>query len=113
MPQGIVGTRNMSVPQSLSRPIVKLAFFIFKGMSVPNLRIMIIRPARKLQCSLLAPAIRIALQADNISTANMQVPEFIKDGMAKISILATSLNRMRRRPPTTRYVLEDNNRKLF
>lgn len=92
----VIGAQIVSVPMALPVENANRAFYTFMAsLSAVFVALFIIL---NIMMSLLIvrPITRMSKAADEISTGNMEIPEFNEKGGDEVSLLAKSFNRMRR-----------------
>ena len=94
--QEVVGAQIVSVPMSLPIQNANRAFYTFMGsLSAVFVALFIILNVM-MSALIVRPITRMSEDANEISTGNMDIPEFSEKGGDEVSKLARSFNRMRR-----------------
>ncbi|HZM45503.1 MAG TPA: DUF3365 domain-containing protein [Burkholderiales bacterium] len=92
----VIGAQIVSVPMSLPIKNANRAFYTFMGsLSAVFVALFIILNVM-MSALIVRPITRMSEAANEISTGNMDIPEFSEKGGDEISLLARSFNRMRR-----------------
>jgi protein-histidine pros-kinase len=92
----IIGAQIVSVPMSLPIKNADRAFYTFMGsLSAVFVALFVILNVM-MSALIVRPITRMSEAANDISTGNMDIPEFAEKGGDEISLLARSFNRMRR-----------------
>jgi len=92
----VVGAQIVSVPMSLPIQNADRAFYTFMGsLSAVFLALFIILNVM-MSALIVRPITKMSEAANEISTGNMDIPEFSEKGGDEVSLLARSFNRMRR-----------------
>ena len=91
-----VGAQIVSVPMTVSLAKANEAFRTFMASLLLVFVVAFLALNLALSVLIIRPIIRMARAADQVSTGNMEVPEFAPKGRDEIAVLATSFNRLRR-----------------
>jgi protein-histidine pros-kinase len=92
----VIGAQIVSVPMALPVRNANRAFYTFMGsLSVVFVVLFIILNAM-MSVLIVRPITRMSKAANEISTGNMEIPEFEETGGDEMGMLAKSFNRMRR-----------------
>ena len=92
----VVGAQIVSVPMSLPIQNADRAFYTFMGsLSAVFLALFVILNVM-MSALIVRPITKMSEAANEISTGNMDIPEFAEKGGDEVSLLARSFNRMRR-----------------
>jgi protein-histidine pros-kinase len=92
----VVGAQVVSVPMDLPIRNANHAFLTFMAsLGVVFVMLFIILNVM-MSAMIVRPITRMSRSADQISTGNMNIPEFSESGRDEIALLAKSFNRMRR-----------------
>jgi HAMP domain-containing protein len=92
----IIGAQIVSVPMALPIRNADRAFFTFMGSLSAVFVVLFIILNLMMSLMIVRPITRMSHAADEISTGNMEIPEFDESGRDEVALLATSFNRMRR-----------------
>ena len=92
----VIGAQIVSVPMSLPIQNANRAFYTFMGSLTGVFAALFIILNIKMSLLIVRPITRMSKAADEISTGNMEIPEFKETGGDEIALLARSFNRMRR-----------------
>ena len=92
----IVGAQIVSVPMALPIRNADRAFFTFMVSLTAVFVVLFIILNLMMSLMIVRPITRMSHAADEISTGNMEIPEFDESGRDEVALLATSFNRMRR-----------------
>ena len=92
----IIGAQIVSVPMSLPIRNADRAFYTFMGSLTAVFVALFIILNVMMSALIVRPITRMSEAANDISTGNMDIPEFSEKGGDEISLLARSFNRMRR-----------------
>ncbi len=92
----IIGAQIVSVPMALPIRNANEAFFTFMGSLSAVFVLLFIILNLMMSLMIVRPITRMSRAADEISTGNMEIPEFDESGHDEVALLATSFNRMRR-----------------
>lgn len=92
----VVGAQIISVPMSVPLARADAAFrtFVYSLCAVFLLAFVVLNIT--LSVMVIRPIVRMSRAADEISTGNLQIPEFAVTSKDEIGVLATSFNRLRR-----------------
>lgn len=91
-----VGAQIVSVPMTVALDKADKAFRTFIVSLVLVFVVAFLALNLALSVLIIRPIIRMARAADQVSTGNLEVPEFATKGSDEITVLATSFNRLRR-----------------
>jgi HAMP domain-containing protein len=92
----VVGAQVVSVPMALALDKAHQEFLVFLGGLAAVFAAMMLLLNLLLHYLIIKPVGRISTMAEEISTGNMDIPEFLPKGKDEIASLAASFNRMRR-----------------
>jgi protein-histidine pros-kinase len=92
----VVGAQVVSVPMSLPIQNANRAFYTFMGSLTAVFVVLFIILNVMMSALIVRPITRMSKAADEISTGNMDIPEFGESGGDEVALLAKSFNRMRR-----------------
>lgn len=92
----IVGAQIVSVPMSLPIRNADQAFFTFMASLSAVFVVLFVILNIMMSVMIVRPITRMSAAADEISTGNMDIPEFEESGGDEVSLLGKSFNRMRR-----------------
>ena len=92
----VVGAQIVSVPMSLPIKNANRAFYTFMGSLTAVFVVLFVILNVMMSALIVRPITRMSEAAGEISTGNMEIPEFPEKGGDEISLLARSFNRMRR-----------------
>ena len=92
----VVGAQIVSVPMSLPIQNANHAFFTFMGSLSAVFAALFIILNLMMSLLIVRPITKMSEAANEISTGNMDIPEFEERGGDEVSLLAKSFNRMRR-----------------
>jgi HAMP domain-containing protein len=92
----IIGAQIVSVPMALPIRNANEAFFTFMASLSAVFVVLFIILNLMMSLMIVRPITRMSHAADEISTGNMEIPEFDESGRDEVALLATSFNRMRR-----------------
>ena len=101
-----VGAQIVSVPMTVALDKANQAFRTFMVSLVLVFVVAFLALNLALSVLIIRPIIRMARAADQVSTGNMEVPEFAPKGRDEIAVLATSFNRLRRSLEKAMHLLE-------
>jgi HAMP domain-containing protein len=92
----VVGAQIISVPMAVPLARADAAFrtFVYSLCAVFLLAFVVLNIT--LSVMVIRPIVRMSRAADEISTGNLQIPEFAVTSKDEIGVLATSFNRLRR-----------------
>jgi protein-histidine pros-kinase len=92
----VIGAQIVSVPMDLPIRNANHAFYTFMAsLSAVFVALFIILNVM-MSVLIVRPITRMSKAADEISTGNLQIPEFSEDGGDEVALLRKSFNRMRR-----------------
>jgi protein-histidine pros-kinase len=94
--QEIVGAQIVSVPMSVPIQKAQQAFYTFMGSLFGIIVCIFIVLNVMLNYVIVKPLAKMSRIADEISTGNMEMPEFEASGKDEIAVLSRSFNRLRR-----------------
>jgi protein-histidine pros-kinase len=92
----VIGAQVVSVPMSLPIENANRAFYTFMGSLSAVFVVVFVILNVMLSALIVQPVTRMSKAADEISTGNMEIPEFGEQGGDEMASLAKSFNRMRR-----------------
>jgi len=92
----VIGAQIVSVPMSLPIKNADRAFYTFMGSLSAVFVALFVILNLMMSALIVRPITRMSEAANDISTGNMDIPEFSEKGGDEISLLARSFNRMRR-----------------
>ena len=92
----IIGAQVISVPMSLPRAKADVAFRTFITSLVAVFLLAFVVLNITLSVMVIRPIVRMSKAADEVSTGNLQIPEFAVTSKDEIGVLAMSFNRLRR-----------------
>ena len=92
----VVGAQIVSVPMSLPIQNANHAFFTFMGSLSAVFAALFVILNLMMSLLIVRPITKMSEAANEISTGNMDIPEFEERGGDEVSLLAKSFNRMRR-----------------
>jgi HAMP domain-containing protein len=92
----VVGAQIMSVPMAVPLEKANAAFRTFVTSLVAVFVLAFIVLNISLSVMVIRPIVRMSKAADEVSTGNMEIPEFAVTSKDEIGVLATSFNRLRR-----------------
>lgn len=92
----IVGAQIISVPMAVPLAKADAAFRTFLTSLVAVFLLAFVVLNITLSVMVIRPIVRMSRAADEISTGNLQIPEFSVNSKDEIGVLATSFNRLRR-----------------
>jgi HAMP domain-containing protein len=92
----VVGAQIISVPMTVPYARAEQAFkaFLWSLIAVFVLAFVVLNIS--LSVMVIRPIVRMSRAADEVSTGNLQIPEFAVTSKDEIGVLATSFNRLRR-----------------
>ncbi|HEY7494847.1 MAG TPA: DUF3365 domain-containing protein [Candidatus Tectomicrobia bacterium] len=105
--QEIVGAQIVSVPMSVPIQKAQQAFQTFMGSLLGVFVLIFIVLNVMLNYGIVRPLAKMSRIADEISTGNMEMPEFEASGKDEIAVLARSFNRLRRSLEKAMKMIED------
>jgi HAMP domain-containing protein len=92
----VIGAQIVSVPMSLPVGNANRAFLTFMASLSAVFVVLFIILNLMMSMLIVRPITRMSKAADEISTGNMEIPEFAEQGRDEMALLARSFNRMRR-----------------
>jgi HAMP domain-containing protein len=92
----VIGAQIVSVPMSLPIANANRAFYTFMGSLSAVFVVLFIILNIMMSALIVRPITRMSKAADEISTGNMEIPEFSETGGDEVALLRKSFNRMRR-----------------
>ena len=92
----VIGAQIVSVPMALPVENANRAFYTFMASLTAVFVALFIILNIMMSLLIVRPITRMSKAADEISTGNMEIPEFGEKGGDEVSLLAKSFNRMRR-----------------
>jgi HAMP domain-containing protein len=92
----IVGAQVISVPMAVPYAKADAAFRTFMTSLIAVFLLAFIVLNISLSVLVIRPIVRMSRAADEVSTGNMEIPEFAVTSKDEIGVLATSFNRLRR-----------------
>jgi HAMP domain-containing protein len=92
----IVGAQIISVPMAVPLAKADAAFRTFVTSLIAVFLLAFVVLNITLSVMVIRPIVRMSRAADEISTGNLQIPEFAVTSKDEIGVLATSFNRLRR-----------------
>ena len=92
----VIGAQIVSVPMSLPIQNAKRAFYTFMASLSAVFVVLFIILNVMMSALIVRPVTRKSKAADEISTGNMEIPEFSEKGGDEMASLSKSFNRMRR-----------------
>jgi protein-histidine pros-kinase len=92
----VIGAQIVSVPMSLPIQNANRAFYTFMGSLSAVFVVLFIILNMMMSLLIVRPITKMSEAANEISTGNLEIPEFAEEGSDEISLLARSFNRMRR-----------------
>ena len=92
----VIGAQIVSVPMSLPVENANRAFYTFMASLSAVFVVVFVILNVMLSALIVRPVTRMSKAADEISTGNMEIPEFSEQGGDEMASLAKSFNRMRR-----------------
>ncbi len=92
----VIGAQIVSVPMSLPIQNANRAFYAFMGSLTAVFVVLFIILNVMMSALIVRPITEMSKAADEVSTGNMEIPEFSETGKDEVSLLARSFNRMRR-----------------
>jgi HAMP domain-containing protein len=105
--QEIVGAQIVSVPMSVPIQKAQQAFYTFMGSLFGVFVCIFIVLNVMLNYVIVKPLAKMSRIADEISTGNLEMPEFETSGKDEIAILSRSFNRLRRSLEKAMKMIED------
>jgi HAMP domain-containing protein len=92
----VIGAQIVSVPMSLPIRNANRAFYTFMASLGAVFVVLFVILNLMMSALIVRPITRMSKAADEISTGNMEIPEFGEGGGDEMALLAKSFNRMRR-----------------
>ncbi len=92
----VIGAQVVSVPMDLPIRNANRAFYTFMASLAAVFVVLFIILNLMMSALIVRPITRMSKSADEISTGNMEIPEFKESGGDEVALLAKSFNRMRR-----------------
>jgi protein-histidine pros-kinase len=92
----IVGAQIISVPMTVPYARAAVAFKTFITLLIAVFVLAFVVLNISLSVMVIRPIVRMSRAADEVSTGNMEIPEFAITSKDEIGVLATSFNRLRR-----------------
>ena len=92
----IIGAQIVSVPMALPIRNANRAFLTFMGSLMVVFVVLFVILNIMMSALIVRPITRMSEAANEISTGNMEIPEFAEKGGDEMALLAKSFNRMRR-----------------
>jgi len=92
----VIGAQIVSVPMALPIRNANRAFYTFMGSLTAVFVALFIILNIMMSVLIVRPITRMSKAADEISTGNMEIPEFSEAGGDEVALLRKSFNRMRR-----------------
>jgi HAMP domain-containing protein len=92
----VIGAQIVSVPMSLPIANANRAFYTFMASLSAVFVVLFIILNLMMSALIVRPITRMSKAADEISTGNMEIPEFSETGGDEVALLRKSFNRMRR-----------------
>ena len=92
----VIGAQIVSVPMSLPIQNANRAFYTFMGSLSAVFVVLFVILNLMMSALIVRPITRMSKSADEVSTGNMEIPEFEEEGRDEVALLAKSFNRMRR-----------------
>jgi len=92
----VVGAQIVSVPMALPIENARCAFNTFMASLTAVFVVLFVILNVMMSAFIVRPITRMSAAANEISTGNMEIPEFPEGGRDEVSLLAKSFNRMRR-----------------
>ncbi len=105
--QEIIGAQIVSVPTSIAVQKANSAFYLFMGSLLLIFLVMAAMLNSLMYFIVIRPINHIATVADQMSTGNLDAPEFPESGTREVANLAASFNRMRRSLVKSMEMLKD------
>lgn len=103
----VIGAQIVSVPMRVALERANATFAAYVGGLAAILAVLLLVLNLLLHAIVVKPVRSIAARAGEISTGNLEVPEFEVNGRDEIASLATSFNRMRRSLARALKMLDD------
>ena len=92
----VIGAQIVSVPMSLPIDAANRAFYTFTASLGGVFVVLFIILNLMLSLLIVRPITRMSAAADQMSTGNLEIPEFAEGGKDEVALLAMAFNRMRR-----------------
>ena len=92
----VIGAQIVSVPMSLPIQNANRAFYTFMGSLSAVFVVLFIILNVMMSALIVRPITKMSEAANEISTGNMEIPEFSEQGGDEMALLSKSFNRMRR-----------------
>jgi protein-histidine pros-kinase len=92
----VIGAQIVSVPMSLPIKAADRAFYTFTASLAGVFAVLFIILNLMLSMLIVRPIRNMSAAADQLSTGNMDIPEFAEGGKDEVALLARAFNRMRR-----------------
>ena len=92
----VIGAQIVSVPMALPIANANRAFFTFMASLSAVFVVLFVILNIMMSALIVRPITRMSKAADEISTGNMEIPEFSESGSDEVALLRKSFNRMRR-----------------
>jgi protein-histidine pros-kinase len=92
----VIGAQIVSVPMALPIANANRAFYTFMGSLSAVFVVLFVILNIMMSALIVRPITRMSKAADQISTGNMEIPEFSETGGDEVALLRKSFNRMRR-----------------
>ena len=92
----VIGAQIVSVPMALPIANANRAFYTFMASLIAVFVVLFVILNIMMSALIVRPITRMSKAADEISTGNMEIPEFSESGGDEVALLRKSFNRMRR-----------------
>jgi len=92
----VIGAQIVSVPMSLPIQNANRAFYTFMGSLSAVFVVLFVILNLMMSLLIVRPITKMSRAANEISTGNLDIPEFAESGRDEVTLLAKSFNRMRR-----------------
>ena len=92
----VIGAQIVSVPMALPIKAADRAFYTFTASLAGVFAVLFIILNLMLSMLIVRPIRNMSAAADQLSTGNMDIPEFAESGKDEVALLARAFNRMRR-----------------
>jgi protein-histidine pros-kinase len=92
----VIGAQIVSVPMSLPIQNANRAFYTFMGSLSAVFVVLFVILNLMMSLLIVRPITKMSQAANEISTGNLDIPEFAESGGDEMTLLAKSFNRMRR-----------------
>jgi len=92
----VIGAQIVSVPMSLPIEAANRAFYTFTASLAGVFVVLFIILNVMLSLLIVRPITQMSSAADQMSTGNLEIPEFAESGKDEVALLAKAFNRMRR-----------------